>query len=283
MTVHPALGDQEVRPEAVHHVQRPLQALEERVVAGAGEEGDVQSVAPAGAAADLVWEAGPREEVAAGLVQGDGEHVRRLVEGGLHPVPVVGVDVYVGHPDAVALAGPGYGHRRVVVDAEAGGPAGQGVVQPARQVDDRRRPSLQDQAHGGDAGPDDEGGRLVHPGEDRVVAPAQAVLGRGASRPDRRHVGGLVDQQQVGLLGRRGLALLPGPQEAPLPQQGTRALHPLRPQGVGRAEVVGAEAVAPEAGRPHVYPLIRIPGYRPGRRRASRPAHTRAPTGVQQP
>jgi hypothetical protein len=66
-------------------------------------------------------------------VGGDGQHARVLVEGELHAVAVMGVDVHVGHPHAVRPQAQD-GQHGVVDVAEARGPGGHGVVEPAGEV-----------------------------------------------------------------------------------------------------------------------------------------------------
>src|SRR3989441_3720776 len=78
--------------------ERRHDLLERREVDGrVGErfEREVHGVAEGRARTHLLDEPGPREEVIAALVRRDGENLRVLVEGVLHAVTVVGVDVHV--------------------------------------------------------------------------------------------------------------------------------------------------------------------------------------------
>ena len=82
---------------------------EDGLVAGVGRQRDVEAGALALAGARLVGVAGAGEEEVARFVDRDGEHPRVVVEGGLDPVAVVGVEVDVGHalarlPRAAAMA-----------------------------------------------------------------------------------------------------------------------------------------------------------------------------------
>ena len=119
------------------------------------------------------------------LVQADRQHPRIIVEGGLHPVAVVHVDVDVGDPPGPRLEQPVDGDRGIVVHAEPAGAGAHGMVQAAsdaRAVLRRAGPHGLSRRQGG---PGDQRGRLMHAREQRIVRGAQAEHGRELGRPGR--------------------------------------------------------------------------------------------------
>ena len=88
-------------------------------------------------------------------MQADREHPRVVVEGRLHPVAVVDVDVDVG--DALGAIGeqPGDRDRWVVVDAETAGLIGHRVMQAAADVGRMQRLSAPHPASRFEGGADD--------------------------------------------------------------------------------------------------------------------------------
>src|SRR3712207_9478390 len=83
-------------------------------------------------AAQLLYAAGARKEVAPRLVRRERQNVRVIVEHPLHPVAVVDVGIYVSDLDTgVLLFKARDGDRGVVVDTEATRLPFQGVVEAA--------------------------------------------------------------------------------------------------------------------------------------------------------
>src|SRR5205814_2751202 len=97
-------------------------------------EGEVGGAALALAGARVLGKPGAREEVAAAFVEGDGEHVRVVVEDLLHAIAVMHVDVDVGDAVSVLLE-PVAGDRRIVVRAEARGAAAVRVMESAGRAE----------------------------------------------------------------------------------------------------------------------------------------------------
>ena len=97
-------------------------------------QGDVDGVIAAALHADLVNVPGPGEESVAVLVKGEGHDPAVPVEGFLHAVPVVDVNVNVQDPRIVSEQFE-HGEDNVVDVAEPGSPGAFGVVQAAGPVD----------------------------------------------------------------------------------------------------------------------------------------------------
>ena len=154
--------------EGVHALAHHL--LEEHLVAvvvDAGVEGHVDRV-PLAAVQPLVHEvAGAGVEVPV-LVEGDAHDAVRGVEGFLHPVPVVHVDVDV-HDPLVVLEQLEDAQHDVVGVAEAGRLRPLRVVQAARPVDGHVAPPLVDLLRAADGAPRRESAEVVHPAEHRAV------------------------------------------------------------------------------------------------------------------
>ena len=94
----------------------------------------------------FLGETGPRKERPPGLVQRDREHLVRLVEGGLHTITVVRVDVDVGDPHPAV--GEQTAHdRRVVVDAEARCATPHRMMESTRAVERDTQPARRDLFH----------------------------------------------------------------------------------------------------------------------------------------
>ncbi len=173
-----------------HHVG--LEGAEERrhhglegglihVVVGEGLQRQVDREAHALALAHLHDEARPREEPVAALVRGDREHARIAVEGELHAVAVMRVDVHVGDAPA-AFAQPHDCQHRVIDVAEAGGAVGHGMVQPAGEVKGAISLALGNQLRRQERPAGHELGGLPEPREDRVV-PRPQTMARGMGHP----------------------------------------------------------------------------------------------------
>ena len=149
---------------------------------------------------DSLGEAGAGEGRVAALVQADGQYPGVAVEGRLHTVAVVGVQIDVGHLLHAVGQQRGDGDGDVVVDAEPGGAGRHRVVQPAGEVDGVLRRAGADRHGGVHGGPGDQRRRLVHPVEDRVVVAAQPervvhLHSRGGGpRPNRGDIGRFVDE-----------------------------------------------------------------------------------------
>ena len=156
----------------------------------------------------------------------------------LHAVAVVDVEVEV--EDAPArVARPRDGERRVVVDAEAAGPVGHGVVEAAAGVERVVRVAAQDRLGRPDRAAGNRRARLVHAREGRIVAgpdtrPARTV-GVRRDPPDRRDVGAPCG----GAAGRR---------PEPAPGRGP-ARHP--PNATGRSPARTGAASAGGTARSH--------------------------------
>ena len=108
------------------------------------------------------------------LVQADRQHPRIVIEGGLHPVAVVHVDVDVGDPLRALPEQPGDRDRRVVVHAEPARAAAHRVVQPARDARAMLRRAGPDRTGRRQGRSRHQRRRVVHAGEYRVILGAQA-------------------------------------------------------------------------------------------------------------
>src|SRR5262252_6141088 len=136
-----------------------------------GLERQVDRVADALSLAYLLHEAGAGEEAVASLVARDGEHPRVAVEGELHAVAVMGVDVHVG--DLQVPPPELHDGKHGVVDvAEARSAIGHRMVQSAREMEDALDLVVEDQPGGQDGTARYEFRRFPEPGEDRIVAGA---------------------------------------------------------------------------------------------------------------
>ena len=185
-----------------------------------------------------------------------GHDARVVPEHGLHAVTVVHVDVDVRDPLHALVEQPGDPDRDVVVDAEALGRAGQGVVQSARQVHRVVGPPVVHRLHGHQRGPCDPARRDVHVGKHRVVVGTQAAssvvevrIGRGP--PDGRDVLGLVhaEDRLLGCQFHGTEDLHPDrPEQAELRRQSHGQLHAYRCHRVARSEVVLGQPVIPDDG-----------------------------------
>jgi hypothetical protein len=186
-------------------------------------------------------------------VQRDRENARVVPEHPLDPVAVVHVHVDVRDLLCPVVEQPADRDADVVVDAEAGGVAGHGVVQPAAEVHAVGRLPL---PHGtGDVerpGCDPRAG-LVHPHERRVVLgaePAALVRDTGVERgrPHRRDVVGVVDREQDVVVGHARADDLDalGVEHAELLAEPGRQVQPQRVHRVGVTEVVAREALVPD-------------------------------------
>ena len=250
MGVAAELGDQQLG------LERPDQGGDHRVeggqvqvVGGRGGQGQVGHGAAGRPLADLVGEAGAGEQVAARLVQRQGQDPGLVREDGLDPVAVVDVDVQVGDPLHALVEQPGDRHRRVVVDAEAAGPVGHGVVEPAGRGERVQGLAGADGLGRGHGGPADPGRRLVHPGEGRVVAGPEAEAGRPLPVPGRLDPGQVVELVHPGQVGAGHGRRLDQPRPLQQPAgagQGHGELHPRRAQRVLGAEVVGGQRLVPD-------------------------------------
>ena len=215
-------------------------------VRGARRQGHVHRRAQRLRPAGVSREAGPWEQHLARLVQGDREHPGVVVEDALHAVAVVHVDIDVGDPLRAVRQQPSDRDSNVVVDAESTHPVRHRMVQTTGDVGgvvDLAGPHLAGRL---DAGADDVAGRLVHPGEGRVVVAAQAArqvgeggVGAGAHhRLDHRRV---VHRDQVVLRRVRGRHAGQLLEHAQLLGQGDREVHAHGVHRMRRTEVVGRE------------------------------------------
>jgi hypothetical protein len=126
--------------------------------------------------APLAHEAGAREERLAGLVDRHGQDQRVVPEERLDTVPVMDVEVEIQHA-MTGIARHGARQGDIVVDAEARGVTGHGMVQPAAGMERVERLPFEDGVHRRQRAAGDRGGRLVHAHECRVIAWADAALG----------------------------------------------------------------------------------------------------------
>ena len=140
-------------------------------------------------AAGLLRPPGLREQRPRMLVQRDRQNPRVLPERRLHPVPVVHVHIHVRDPLGAQLQQPGDRQRGVVVDAEPGRAARHRVVQPAGEVHRVQRVTAPHGLGGPHRLPGDQRGRLVHPGERRIVLGPQPVRPRPPPRDPRKRPG----------------------------------------------------------------------------------------------
>ena len=244
--VGPALAEQELRPELPDHRRHHrMERAQPPAIVGTGRQRHVHRSAFGAGAAGLGREAGTGKKRQRRLVQAHGEYPRIIVEDLLYAVAVVHVDVHVGDPLDAPVEQPGDRDGRVVVHAEAAGPVRHGVVQPAGHVDRPLCPAGPDRFSGGEGGPGDERGRLVHSGEHRVVRRVQAVP--RPTGPHRRDVLRLVYPRQRRVVGRLGRDHAdPGPVEYPeIPGQRHGQLDPHRIQRMV-AEVVPQQLVRPD-------------------------------------
>ena len=165
------LCDQHVGPPPPHERRHDLpERLQPGLIPGSGRKGHVH-LGPLGLTRTALRdEARSGEQVLPRFMDRHGEDPRVGVEHRLGPVAVVDVDVDVGDPLRTAPQEPGDGHGRVVVDAEPGGPRWHGVMEPSGGVEGVIQPALHHLLRGHQRRPDDQGARLVHPGEDGVVA-----------------------------------------------------------------------------------------------------------------
>ncbi len=194
-----------------------MQGPEPASISGAGRQGDIDSRTIRVRAARLCRPARAGEQRGRMLVQADRQHPRVVPERGLHTVTVMHVDVDVRDSLGALLEQPGNRDRRVVVDAEAAGVAAHGMVQAASNAGTVLGSTGPDGTDRGQRRAGDERGRLVHPGEDRVVRSAEPVLQQrrrvdprnvaaGRERTRALHHGdvlGVVNERQLGVRGWR--------------------------------------------------------------------------------
>ena len=194
--------------------------------------------------AALAHEARAREERLTGLVDRQGHDLRVVPEERLDTVAVMDVEVEVQDP-MPGIAGHGAGQGDVVVDAEARGMAGHGVVQPAARVERVGRLPGQDGGHGGERTAGHRGRRLVHADERGVVAGADAPLGGALwidrEAFDRLDVGGLVETPDRSIIGRRRRQ---EPVRTELTEEVDTGAEATRREGMEPAEVVRLRARA---------------------------------------
>ncbi len=244
------LADQDLRVKgAQQRRDHGMEGPQPGRVAGAARQGDVHGPPLGAGPARLRWPAGAGEQQVRGLVQADREHPRVVVEGGLHAVAVMHVDVHVGDPLGALAQQPGDRDGRVVVDAEAAGTGPHRMMQSAADAGPVLRRAVLHRPGGGQRRARHQGRCLVHAGEHRVVRGAETEgQGRadvGAGAPHGGQVARIVDQFQLGVGGRLGtLHRQPG-QHVQVAGQFHGQLDPHRRQRVARAEVVGRQPVVP--------------------------------------
>ena len=203
------LGEQHVGSEGLQQGRDDgLEGVQVDLVVGVGIQGQVDRVADAIARADLTGKAGAGEQVVPRLVNRDGEHSRVAVEGVLHAVAVVCVDVHVGDAQA-ALQQVHDGDDGVVEHTETAGVAGRRVVQAAADVERRLDLAVRHHARGGERRAGAEHGGFVHARIGRVVAAlgeAETLgLGSGEAQAEGTHGGHVVagmKRAHAGLVGQ---------------------------------------------------------------------------------
>ena len=245
MAVGAVLGDEERGAEGgSDRRHQPLHDLAPRALAGRRLERDVHGRAGRLPSPQLADGARAGEQVAPRFVHGQGQHARVGEVDRLDAVAVMDVEVEVEHAPA-GIACPGHGEGGIVVDAEAAGAVGHRVVEAAAGMErvgdlaaeDRLRRANRSACHGR-AG-------LVHPGEWRIVARADA-RGRVAIRVLRealhgRDVARGVDALEVGVGRRLGREPRLGADRAEQVDAGPEAAGGQRME---RPEVVGRRARA---------------------------------------
>ena len=184
-----ALQHNRPRPVPLHDVRNDR--LEDGVVAGvvdAVAQGHVDRVVLAGAAANVADVPGAGEELAV-LVEGDGHDAVGGVEGLLHAVPVVHVNVNVQHAPVVLEQLQDAQHNVVHV-AEAGRLPALRVVQPARPVDGNVRLPVVELDGAGNGAPCGDLAELVQPAVHGAVLANVELLRElvvGLAHAVRRH------------------------------------------------------------------------------------------------
>ena len=192
---------------------------------------------------------GPGEERPAGLVDGDRRHPRFVPEDRLGAVPVVDVGVDVDHPlHAAVQQGPDR-PGAVVVDAEARGGVGRGVVQAAREVDAVAHVAGRDGPREVHRPGEHPGRTVVHAGKGRGVRGADAVahlltwIDRGPT--DRVHQARRVHGAQELVRGHGGVDDVHVLEQPEVPAQPRGQVDPQRRHRMPVAEVVAGEVVVP--------------------------------------
>jgi hypothetical protein len=140
-------------------------------------------------------------------VQAHGQDAGVVVEGRLHAVAVVHVDIHVRDPLGPQIEQPRDGDRRVVVHAEPGRSRRHRVVQAARDVHRPRRRAAPDRFRRGEGGAADPGARVVHALEDRIVGSVEAPAAEERvvrSAAHGREIVGPVHPGQRRVVGRGG-------------------------------------------------------------------------------
>ena len=197
------LGEEDIgaigRKQRQHH---PGKGLFEDQVVGVAQKRDIDRVAVAGPLPQFVGEPGLRVKVLAGLVQRDGQDPVGGVEGLLHPVAMMGIEVEIGDPQAPPDQGAD-GNRRVVEVAEAGGARRLGVVIAAGGVEGGPETAVDHQPGRFQGAAAAAPGPFVHPREDGIFHIPQAVAeigpagAGGAEFPQPGQVIGMVEGGQV--------------------------------------------------------------------------------------
>src|SRR4249919_90808 len=125
--------------------------------------------------ADLIGKARAGKQISRCLVQADGHDPRLVVKDRLYAVTVVNVDVDITNPLTTVVQQPANSDGYVVVDAEAAGIAGHGVMQPAADVGSPLRVTGPDPAGGLDACHRHPGRDLVHSWKHWIVAGSEPI------------------------------------------------------------------------------------------------------------
>ncbi len=179
-----------------------------------------------------------RKQRPAGLVHGNRQDVRVVAMDRFDAIAMMRVEVDIHDPQA-GPTGRRNGQGHVVVDAESGGAARHGVMETAAGVERVRNIATEDGLEGTQRAAGHGRRGLVHTRERRHVARADAHrrwLARIRGEPsDGRHVGGLVDRQEILVAGRlRGQAWL----RAERFEQVDPRAEPARSERMVRPEVV---------------------------------------------
>ena len=135
MGIAAKLGDQHVGFEPLYQGGHDLsEGPEISLVVGIGKEGEVHRVARARTFAYFANPACTGEEVSPPLMKGDSEHPIALVEGVLHPITVMGIDVHIGYSEPL-LNQREDGDDCIIENTKAGGAAWGCVVQSPGDIE----------------------------------------------------------------------------------------------------------------------------------------------------
>ena len=237
------------------------------VVRGRRWQREVQRTALAQTLANLGRHAGTRVEGAWVLMHRDRQYPGIVVEGHLHAVAVVDVDVNVGDPLRPRVEQCPDRQHHIVEHAEAGRRITHRVMQPTGDVHRVLGPPVPDLQRCHSRTARDQSGRVVHPGEHGIVIAAEPVP--EISRLDARRSHGLqivsrVDGQQLRFIGNPRFDHGELVEHSEAAGQGYRQVEPDRGHRVF-TEVVVEIARAPHQRRPAALPARWFGAHNPQR------------------